>query len=327
MEGVLLVSTELKLPKRLHDYEHKIWSTSRWEGFKPRPDDIFVCTSYKAGTTWAQMICALLVFQTPKFDELLTRMSPWLELNGDPIEEILALYAAQEHRRFIKTHTPLDGLPFYPDVTYLYVGRDPRDVWVSMQNMNSNFKPGDENPEEAEAKKASAEEAGEKDESEPMPEDPNERFRLWLTKGGFEWEEDGFPYWSHLAHAKSFWEYRHLPNVHLFHYADMKANLDREMRRFAKALNIDVNEAVWASLVEAAMFESMKKNADRLAPEVDRGNWLDNAAFFKTGTSGQWRDVLDEESLALYGKVIAERLPPDLAAWLEEGSASGVQVG
>ncbi len=48
-------------PKLLHIYSSPIMNSARWEGFDPRPDDILVCTSYKAGTTWMQMICALLV--------------------------------------------------------------------------------------------------------------------------------------------------------------------------------------------------------------------------------------------------------------------------
>jgi aryl sulfotransferase len=46
---------------------------------------------------------------------------------------------AQTHRRFIKTHTPLDGLPVDPSVTYLCVGRDPRDVALSMDNHMDNL--------------------------------------------------------------------------------------------------------------------------------------------------------------------------------------------
>ena len=46
---------------------------------------------------------------------------------------------AQTHRRFIKTHTPFDGLPHDPDVTYICVGRDPRDVFRSWDHHLANM--------------------------------------------------------------------------------------------------------------------------------------------------------------------------------------------
>jgi sulfotransferase family protein len=45
---------------------------------------------------------------------------------------VFAQLAAQEHRRFIKTHTPLDGIPLDPRVTYLVTARHPLDVAVSL---------------------------------------------------------------------------------------------------------------------------------------------------------------------------------------------------
>ena len=38
--------------------------SARWSGFPFRDGDIVISTRSKSGTTWMQMICALLVFQT-----------------------------------------------------------------------------------------------------------------------------------------------------------------------------------------------------------------------------------------------------------------------
>jgi hypothetical protein len=56
--------------------------------------------------------------------------------------EVFADLAAQTHRRFIKTHTPLDGIPNDPTVTYICVGRDPRDVALSMDHHIDNMDVG-----------------------------------------------------------------------------------------------------------------------------------------------------------------------------------------
>src|SRR3954452_22456028 len=97
----------------------------RWLSFPFRAGDIVISTPRKSGTTWAQMICALLIFQTPDLPAPLSTLSPWLDWLIVPRAEVLARLAAQRHRRFIKTHTPLDGIPLYPRATYIVVARHP----------------------------------------------------------------------------------------------------------------------------------------------------------------------------------------------------------
>ncbi len=84
---------------------------SRWDGFVFHPGDIVISTRSRSGTTWMQTICALLIFQTPDLPAPLAELSPWMEWLSLDREELLAGLAAQKHRRFIKTHTPLKGLP------------------------------------------------------------------------------------------------------------------------------------------------------------------------------------------------------------------------
>src|SRR5215211_1400451 len=120
-------------------YRSIIADSARWDGFAFRPGDIIISTPPKCGTTWTQMLCALLIFDGPDFPAPLDLVSPWLDMYNRPLTEVMAALAAQTHRRFIKTHTPLDGLPLQPDVTYLVVGRDPRDVAISMEHHAANM--------------------------------------------------------------------------------------------------------------------------------------------------------------------------------------------
>ncbi len=300
-------------PQRVHAYTMPLMDSTRWDGFESRADDILVCTSYKAGTTWTQMICALLIFQKADFGRPLTTISPWLDILTAPIDEVLATYAAQPHRRFIKTHTPLDGLPYFENATYLYCGRDPRDVFMSMLNHL-------ENTNVEVVKEIQRRRGLEVTEPQEMATDANEIFETWLTRAQFEWEKDGYPYWSHFNHAQTFWDFRHLPNIHFLHYTDLVANLEGQMRRIAGILEIDVDERIWPGLVEAATFEQMKKRAEELAPDVDSGIWHDAKRFFNKGSSGQWVDALSSKSLARYEEVRRERVSASLGEWLERGS-------
>lgn len=301
-------------PETKYVYKNFLMDSTRWDRFVPRDGDVLVCTSYKAGTTWTQMICALLIHQNPELPAPLAKLSPWLDMQLSPLDEVIANYEAQPHRRFIKTHTPFDALPYYDNVTYLYCGRDPRDVFLSMQNhmANLNF---------MQMAKLLIDQGLEAAPPPEMPADLNERFRLWLTQGSFEWEGDGFPFWSHFRHAESFWAARELPNLHFLHYADLSADLEGEMRRVADILGIEVEEAKWPALVRAASFAEMKAKADMTAPDTDHAIWNANSDFFRTGRS-QWRGVLSDESLRLYEEVKATRFPQELVYWLENGSAA-----
>ena len=301
----------------LRHYQDASWDSARWQGFEPRQGDILVCTPYKAGTTWMQMICALLIFQRTELHKPLAEISPWMEIRGHEAAKVHATYAAQSHRRFIKTHTALDGLPWYPQSSYICVQRDPRDVFMSLLNHLRNWNPQSEAIFAREMRAAGR--------TKPdVPDDPNAFFRQWLTTGNFEWEEDGAPYWSVFRHGLTFWTHRDQPNLLLVHYADLQRDLDREMRRIADFLGIDVPEARWPDLVDAARFDSMKKNADRIAPDTDMKMWKDNTQFFNKGTSGQWRGVLDQESLSLLETVKA-RYPEDYFDWLFNGSGAPAQ--
>ena len=63
---------------------------------------------------------------------VLSVLSPWFDSQTRSRDDVVAALDAQTHRRFVKTHTPLDGIPNDPTVTYICVGRDPRDVALSM---------------------------------------------------------------------------------------------------------------------------------------------------------------------------------------------------
>ena len=303
-------------PVREHHYELPIFDSKRWDEFTPRDRDIIVCTSYKAGTTWTQMICALLIHNEPALPAPLGQLSPWLDARFASIDEIIANLNSQTHRRIIKTHTPLDGLPYFDNVDYVVCGRDPRDVFMSLQNHLSN---GTGNSAQIIKLMIANGATFPSERPDPLPEDIQKRFQLWLSQASFPWEQDGLPYWSHFRHMETFWKYRELPNIHLIHYANLKSDLSEEMKQLAIKLDIKTSRANWNELVTAASFESMKANADRTAPDTQHKVWNNNSNFFHKGESGQWRGILDQASLDSYQKASRERYDSHMLSWLENG--------
>ncbi len=303
------------LPLKTRVYNEFVLESQRWDRFEPRDDDIIICTPAKCGTTWTQMICALLIFQKTKFDKALTEHSPWLDALTAPCEQVLDQLQAQTHRRFIKTHTPLDGLPYFEQAKYICVGRDPRDAFLSLTNHSQNMK-----REIMELLQKNA--TGEWRPPNIPPEDQIEWFCDWITSSCSEEPNHEF-HSDVLYYVRSFWQYRHLPNILMLHYSDLKADLDGEMRRIAKFLDIQIDETLWPELVSAASFENMKNNADQLAPQVTDNVWKDTGQFFNKGVSGQWCKVLNDKALDLYRQAMDKNLESDLSAWLEQGRLGG----
>ena len=302
-------------PEVTRCYQSVVMDSTRWERFAPRSDDIVIATSYKAGTTWMQAICAALVFQAPEPPVAQDQLSPWLDALFAPIDDVLELLEGLENRRYIKTHLPLDALRFFDQVKYIFVGRDGRDVFTSMWNHWHNM-----DPDFIDEINADPERVGPR-----FPHPPDEvqpAFDEWLAKSSFEWEVDGYPFWSHLHHAQSWWDYRHLDNVLHIHFDDLLADLDGEMRRVANYLEIPVDEERWPDLVRGVTFEQMKRNAAKWAPGATQGLWKNTSNFFHKGTSRRWEGLLRPDQSKAYEQAAGERLEPALAAWLVRGRAA-----
>jgi aryl sulfotransferase len=296
-------------------YRSFVADSARWEGFPFRDGDILISTPAKCGTTWVQMVCALLVFQTPRFDRPLSEISPWLDMLTAGRDDVAAALQAQPHRRFIKTHTPLDGLPLDDRVTYVCIGRDPRDAGLSWCNHKADL---DLDAFFAARRKA----MGLEDIKELLSDEPSalppETEIFW------QWVDDATPATEVTAslallfhHVRTFWPATSgAANIVLLHYDDLHTDLEGQMRYLARRLNIDVPEQRWPELVPAARFGEMRRWADDLVPNRSDMFWHDNARFFHRGTSGQWRTRLDEEDLHRYHQRVAELSEPELAGWL-----------
>ena len=276
--------------------------SGRWEGFPFREGDIVISTRSKSGTTWVQMICALLVFQTPNLPAPLSTLSPWVDHTIEPVADVFARLRAQDHRRFVKTHTPLDGIPLDPRASYVVVGRHPLDLAVSLYHQGDNV-------DRARLAQLTGVPA--------RPASPRPSLHDWLvlwTRRETTALKEPDSLVGVLHHVSDAWR-RTAPNVVLVHYADLLADLDGSMRRLAERLGLEVPEADWPTLVEAASFTRMRARADELAPNT-LGVLRDPSRFFRAGRSGAGAEVLTAEELAFYDRRVASLAAPDLVSWL-----------
>jgi hypothetical protein len=302
-------------------YRSIVDDSGRWDGFAFRPGDIVISTPPKSGTTWMQMLCALLIFDGPEFPAPLAELSPWLDMCTRPLAEVTEALAAQTHRRFIKTHTPLDGLPLHPDVTYVMVGRDPRDIAISFEYHLANI-----DFERFLSLRAAA--VGNEDLVAPLAQrapfsDPVARIPSFVADNRPPPTPPNLA--SVLHHLDTGWQRRHEANVALFHYADLQADLAGELLRLARVLGISCAPDRARELAAEASLARMRERAAEVAPDATQGLWKDVRAFFRGGGTGEWRGRLAAVDLDAYEARVAELAARDLAAWAHGGRrASGV---
>lgn len=298
------------------EYRSAIMDNRRWDGFEPRADDIVIATFSKCGTTWTQRIVDLLVHQDAS-PRPVSDMSVWLDSRFfAPIEKDLATLAAQQHRRFIKSHLPLDALPIYEGVKYIHVARDGRDAFMSWHNHVLGFRPefyerivaiSEEDPALIPMPRARP------------PEDPHLFFQGWIAMAEQELRDGpGFDM-GFFDFENTYWRERRRENLLLVHYNDLKADLVGEMRRISDFLEIDTPDDVLGELAAAAGFEAMKRDGPALLPTFEQAFDRGSQRFLNKGSNGRWQGALTPEDLARYDAVAKRKLSTSLAAWIERG--------
>jgi len=298
---------QMQLPEKTRELHNHHFDSTVWNDLNIRDDDIIIATYMKSGTTWMQQIVAQMLFNGDP-ELVVAEMSPWVDLRIPPKEIKLPVIEAQTHRRFLKTHLPVDALVFSPSAKYIYIGRDGRDVVWSMYNHHANA-----NSVWYEAVNDTPGRVGPP--IEPPPEDIRQYWREWF-------DQDGYPFWSLWENMRSWWEIRDLPNVLMVHYENLKRDMPAEMRRIANYLEIDVDESRWDAIVEYCSFDWMKKNATQSVPLG--GVFWDGGAqvFINKGVNGVWRDTLTAEDIAEYEAKARQELGDDCAHWLATGEGA-----
>jgi aryl sulfotransferase len=294
-------------PVKNKEQQWAIWDSTRLNDFEFRQDDIVIDTYSKSGTTWTQQLVGQIVFQGDP-EVFGQTVSPWIEARFLPKEEMYDMAAEQTHRRFLKSHSPLSAIPFHDHLKYIFVARDARDVVWSLYHHHNimspdiyeivNNMPGLIGPPLA-----------------PLSCDIKSYYHHFLDHDSVPGFAPDIGFWSHI---QEWWDIRNLPNVHLVHYANLKADFEGQARQIAAFLDIDVAEDLWPKIIENCSLSHMKELASKsemleVMFEGGGGN------FVNKGTNGRWKDVLSEAEIAKCDEVAAKHLTPECAHWLKTG--------
>jgi len=290
------------MTERKH-YLGPLTDNRRWDMVKIRSDDVIVVSPPKSGTTWIQTIIALLLSGDVDVETELSMKMPWVDFRLREMEEVAARLDAMHHRRCLKSHTPMDGLPLDDHAQYLCVFRHPLDAHFSYRQHLRNI---------------------------PLPwfdhwypeDDPESiTIRRFLDGGAEGFDGDAMALAHILQHYKAAKALSERPNVSLFHYAEMKRDLSGTFGRLAAILGTIHAADVMDRLIAVATFDNMRLHAERFAPSGGKGFFKSDSAFFHSGSNGKWHSQLTDEELAAYDAMMDAHLPPADRAWLENGTA------
>ena len=282
-------------------YSGGVTRPDRWQTWVPHTGDILVCTPPKCGTTWTQTILAMLVHGGADLPQKLPVLSPWVDADlGVPADEVAAALAAQKGRRVVKTHTPADGFPIWDGVTVIAVYRHPLDLLFSMRKHTAN-------------------------QTSPDPDSPS-GWRLDRSIWAFIHDPTAHDAIANDNLANISMHYREtalsgrLPDLKLFHYANMIRDGRRTVQALAQAAGIDADDGLIDKVTAATAFGNMKANAADYAPVGGTGFWKSDSNFFDSASSRKWEGQLSTDEFGQYRERFAALIPdPAARTWLEQG--------
>jgi aryl sulfotransferase len=288
-----------------------VCDSRRWDRVQLRGGDIIIVTPGKSGTTWTQQIVGQLLFEGEEGIHVLG--SPCPDHTIEPEVEALRRLEAMKGRRFIKSHLPIEALPYDPSVKYIFVGRDIRDILWSAHAQLSSL-----------TGVALRLYNRRKDRVGPpivRPPDVRKFYQTFLATGETPTFANGRGPWSLWDHYRGWWEAREFPNVLLVHFNQLKADLAGSIRTIAEFLGIHVEESKFPSILEHCGIDYMRAEACRIATLgilFEAGG----ASLVNKGTNGRWKDILRAEEIAMCDDQAIERLGVDCARWITTGQGA-----
>ncbi|XP_037049220.1 luciferin sulfotransferase-like [Bradysia coprophila] len=257
------------LPAKYAEIHDKI------QEFEVRSDDVLLCGISKSGTTWAQEMVWLinnnLDYETAKSQNLLYERFRLLEYESLKANEteILGLNDSEidllnrtKSPRHIKCHLPMAFLPtavwkIQPKI--IYVMRNPKDAAISYYHHMKSMRGFKGNLDDF--------------------------FGLYLSG-----QVLCGPYFDHVM---GFWKLRHLPNILLLTYEDMKRDLKDVLQKIADFLGKSLSNDEIHTLYEHLQVDSMRQNPScNFEERIQKAAINKEFKFIRRGIAGAYKDEM-----------------------------------
>ena len=246
--------------------------------FKLCPEDVWVVSYPKSGTTWTQQIVKLLQNGGKDDGRKITDAIPFVDsVNKDPTFYYQVNLSELPFPRAFKSHFTYDLMPCGPPNTkpckYIYVARNPKDVGVSLFHFLQAHK--------------------------VFPPD--------LTWSDFfpSFTNGDVGYGSWFDHVLGWWAHKDDPNVLFLKYEDMKKDLAKSVKKIAEFIGCTTSKEVTEAIVKQCGFENMKSN-----PQTNY-SWesaFQAKPFMRKGMVGDWKNHFTDEESAQFDTVYTDRM-------------------
>ncbi|XP_013788999.2 sulfotransferase 1 family member D1-like isoform X1 [Limulus polyphemus] len=234
--------------------------------YKATPEDVFIVTYPKCGTTWMQYIVWEIINEgapLPSFDDMNVKYVPFLELTGREIAETM------KPPKLFKVHLPYHLTPHHPEAKYIFVARNPFDCCVSFYNHTKKIK-----------------------NCYHFEDGTFDDFFECFIRGEVH-------YGDFFDHLLSWWPHRQDPNVLFTTYEEMKSNPENAVTNVAKFLGNDYWEKLKDDkdlvdkILENTDFNNMKEKLQyNIGQDGDNDQKVE---FFRKGQVGEWKENFSDE--------------------------------
>ena len=239
---------------------------ARAKRYQPRPEDVFVATQMRCGTTWMQQVVYQVVTRghgefSDEGPRHLYAASPWIDAVNSVSMDAAPL-VGEPSVRIIKTHLPVDLCPYAPEAKYIYVARHPVSCFASIVDFNRSM---------------------------VGPFLPSvTSLADWFCSDGMYWRP-----WP--RHVDGWWQWAESrPNVLFVHFEDMNRNFGVVLDRVAGFLGYTLTAEEKSRITERCSFKFMKDHEEffEMAPPTMFS--VAGGQFLASGKEARHEDVTPE---------------------------------
>lgn len=251
----------------------------RFGDYVPGAHDVVIATFPKSGTNWLmQMVHQVANDGQGEFEHIYD-VVPWPD--GEVVETVSlhdmdAVQQSPHGMRAVKAHLGWEGIPYNPEARYIYLVRDPKDVFVSNYHFFRDVGFG------------------------PLMPEPETWLDYYLSHE--------FLMGSWAEHLAGFWAQRHRDNVLVLTYESLKGDPDAAITTVADYMGVSLSQEAFERVQHKTSFEYMKQHDAKFNTGPVTPNGFGKGHMMRKGQNGASGELLSRAQQARIDAYFMEEL-------------------